>query len=816
MSVPLQPEINNAKNTMKRTLMLCLSMACLTSVAEELGDTVNLRELTVVATKENSPYRKQPLSVSTLGLQTLQANQIWSLKGVSYLVPNFYMPDYGSRLTSAIYIRGIGSRINTPAVGLYVDDVPYHDKSAFDFNLCDIERIDVLRGPQGTIYGRNTMGGLVKVYTRTPMTYEGTNLNLGYATKDNHRRASITHYHHPTDKLAFSAGGYYEGSDGFFRNALTGKKVDDMESGGGRLRGIWTPGQRWTLDAGVNYEYTHEGAYPYYYEGQLNPAAETYPERIGQIANNREDTYRRSMLNASVNAQYQAPKMTLNSVTAYQNLHDRMFFDQDMLPADIYTLTQKQRINNINEEVTLKSNYWKRWSWVSGANFMYQALKTEAPVVFMNDGVQWLGQVVNSSLPDLTSAGMGPMSIVLKNTELPMGGTFDTPVAGAGLFHQSTVELAKGLSLTLGLRLDYEHNEMKYYAPGSVDFDFGINSANPRNSVKLNDLNAKPLFDGTVKKDYWQLLPKAALKYDLNAHNNIYATVSRGSRSGGYNVQMFSDLLQTEMRRTMMNTVVEGTENYLKGLFANVPNIPGFDPQAHIDMIMGRINQNMPTIEQPDVCTTTVYKPEYSWNYELGTHLGTNDNRLQADAALFYIDTRDQQIARFSANGLGRMMVNAGRSRSYGMELSVRAMPNKHVGLAANYGLTNAEFRDYDDGQGIDYTGNQVPFVPQHTVSLDGSYTFFFDNAYVRSLLLGATYSGAGKIYWNESNTASEDFYSLLSARVMMNTKWAQVELWGRNLTQTHYNTFYFESMGRGFSQHGKPLQVGIDLRFHF
>ena len=178
-------------------------MACLTSVAEELGDTVNLRELTVVATKENSPYREQPLSVSTLGLQTLQANQIWSLKGVSYLVPNFYMPDYGSRLTSAIYIRGIGSRINTPAVGLYVDDVPYHDKSAFDFNLCDIERIDVLRGPQGTIYGRNTMGGLVKVYTRTPMTYEGTNLNLGYATKDNHRRASITHYHHPTDKLAF-------------------------------------------------------------------------------------------------------------------------------------------------------------------------------------------------------------------------------------------------------------------------------------------------------------------------------------------------------------------------------------------------------------------------------------------------------------------------------------------------------------------------------------------------------------------------------------------------------------------------------------
>ena len=808
----------------KSVLMLCLCGVCMNAKAETRpteegemrGDTVNLRELTVVATKENSPYREQPLSVSTLGPNALQSHQVWSLKGTSQMVPNFYMPDYGSRLTSAIYIRGIGSRINTPAVGLYVDDVPFHDKSAFDFNLCDIERIDVLRGPQGTIYGRNTMGGLVKVYTRTPLTYEGTNLNLGYATRDNHRHASLTHYHHPSEKLAFSAGGYYEGSDGLFRNALTGGKVDDMEAGGARLRGIWMPAERWTLDAGVNYDLSREGAYPYYYEGQLNPAAEAYPERKGQIANNREGRYRRNMLSASLNAEYRAERMTLNSVTAYQNLHDRMFFDQDMLPADIYTLTQKQRINNINEEVTLKSNYWKRWSWVSGANLMYQALRTEAPVEFKSEGVKWLNQVINSSLPDLTQAGMGPMSVTMKNTELPMGGTFDTPVLGAGLFHQSTVELVEGLSLTAGLRLDYEHNEMKYCAPGSVDFDFAIRSANPRNSVSLTDLQATPGFDGKVKKDYWQLLPKAALKYEFNDRNNIYAAVSRGSRSGGYNVQMFSDLLQTEMRRTMMSTVVQGTEQYLKQLFANVPNIPGFDPQAHIEMIMGRINQNMPAIEQPDVRLTTVYKPEYSWNYELGTHLSSNDNRLQADAALFYIDTRDQQIARFSANGLGRMMVNAGRSRSYGAELSLRAMPNRHLSLMANYGLTNAEFRDYDDGQGIDYTGNRVPFVPQHTVCLDGAYTFFFQNEYVHNLSLGATWSGAGNIYWNEQNTASEDFYNLLSARATLGTKWAEVELWGRNLTQTSYKTFYFESMGRGFSQHGKPLQVGIDLRLHF
>ena len=202
---------------MKRTILItCLCIGASLASAEELQDTIRMQELTVVATKENTPYRQQPLSVSTLGAQSLRRHQVMSVKNLSYLVPNFYMPDYGSQLTSAMYIRGVGSRINTPAVGLYVDDVPYLDKSGFDFDLGDIERIDVLRGPQGTIYGRNTLGGLVKVYSRSPLTYEGTDIHLGYATKDNHRRIAATHYHHPIETLAFSAGGYYEGSDGFF------------------------------------------------------------------------------------------------------------------------------------------------------------------------------------------------------------------------------------------------------------------------------------------------------------------------------------------------------------------------------------------------------------------------------------------------------------------------------------------------------------------------------------------------------------------------------------------------------------------------
>ena len=140
---------------------------------------VDVEEVLVIAApKENRKLREQPTAVTLLSQQDMQAAQVNSIKNLTGLVPNMFIPDYGSRLTSAVYIRGIGSRINTPSVGLYVDNIPYIDKSAFDFDYSDIERIDVLRGPQGTLYGRNAMGGLIKIHTKSPFSYQGTDLRI--------------------------------------------------------------------------------------------------------------------------------------------------------------------------------------------------------------------------------------------------------------------------------------------------------------------------------------------------------------------------------------------------------------------------------------------------------------------------------------------------------------------------------------------------------------------------------------------------------------------------------------------------------------
>ena len=770
---------------MKRNLLL--ATACLlsaTALAEDINtlpkDTtkvIDIEEVVVIASpKETGKLRELPNAVSLISQKDMQANQIATLKNVSALVPNFFMPDYGSKITSAVYIRGIGSRINTPAVGLYVDNIPYIDKSAFDFNFYDIERIDILRGPQGTLYGRNTMGGLIKVHTRSPFSYQGTDVKLSYGSKSNHRSASLTHYHRWNEHFAFSAGGYYEGSDGFFRNAYNGKKIDNMEAGGGRIRAIWLPSDNLKLDFTIGYDYSDEGGYPYYYTGALNKSKEEYKEHIGKISYNRDCGYRRGLFNTGLNIEYQGNSFIMNAVTGYQNLTDRMYLDQDFLPVDIYNIEQKQHINTLSEEITFKSKKNQRWLWVTGASGFYQWLHTDAPVTFQSEGIQWLENNINKGM---ASSGM-PINLKILSETMPVPGIFDTPVLGAAIFHQSTFNhlLFENLSATVGLRLDYEKNKIDYNSSAAMNIQMYM-AGKPMGKP----MEQAAEFIGKLDDDHVQLLPKFALKYDFNKQNNIYATVSRGFRSGGYNIQMFSELLQSALKQR-----------------------PGAGSAVSDDEI-----KNLVT-----------YKPEYSWNYEIGSHLSLFGGKLKTDLAAFYMDTRDQQIAKFVESGLGRMMVNAGSSESYGAEVSLTASVNRNLSLNGSYGYTHSTFKKYDAGksssdENIDYSGHYVPFVPRHTMNAGVNYSFFFnENNWAQSLTVGLNYTGAGKIYWTEKNDVSQSFYGTLNGRISLQAKALQIDFWGRNLTNKDYTTFYFESMARGFEQRSKPLQFGVDVRYHF
>lgn len=768
---------------------------------------VDVEEIVVIATpKENRKLREQPASVTLLSQQQMQEAQVNGIKTLTAVVPNLFIPDYGSRLTSAVYIRGIGSRINTPSVGLYVDNIPYINQSAFDFGYADVERIDVLRGPQSTLYGRNAMGGLLKVHTKSPFSYQGTDLRLGAATRNDYH-ASLTHYHRVSPRFAFSTGGYYDYQGGFFRNAtLGGQKVDDAQRIGGRFRGILLPTDRWKLDLSLSYEYNDQGGYPYYYMGSVNPEqqAEALKPAIGTISNNEPGSYRRNLLNAGLNLQYQASSFTLSAVTGYQWLSDRMFIDQDFTAAPIYNLEQKQRIHTLSEEVVLKANPGKRWQWTTGAFGFYQNLHTNGPVTFHRQGIdEMIEGNANSVFKRLAAQNpkMPTMELTVNNEQLGVSGRFKTPTLSGALFHQSTFNdlLTPGLSLTLGLRLDYEKLKMEYLsAADPADLGFAVKMG-PMSITNQNPMQAEAAYQGQLSTDYLQLLPKAALQYEWSKGNNLYASVARGYRSGGYNIQMFSDLVSGKLSNAMMDAI------------AADPSFSRFG-----EMISGMKK------ELPEVREATYYKPEYSWNYEVGSHLTLWNGRLTADLAAYLMETRDQQIARFAESGLGRITVNAGRSRSLGAEAALQAALTEALTLQAAYGYTYATFRHYvtNDRQQteVDYRGRYVPFVPKHTLNVGGSYRWQFkrSKSLLDRIVLSANYQAAGRIYWTEENNASQAIYGTLNGRLSLQKGNGQIDFWVRNALNKEYTAFYFESVGNAFRQTSRPVQAGIELRCCF
>ena len=159
---------------------------------------VNLEEVVINASKNNSKLKELPVSVTIIPSLVIENNEINTLNQLGSMVPNFSMRDYGSKLTSPVYIRGIGSRINSPSVGLYVDNVPYFEKAAFEFDFFDIESIEVLRGPQGTLYGRNSMGGLINITTKSPANYQGSQVKLSAGNYGSYK-LNASHYHKVND-----------------------------------------------------------------------------------------------------------------------------------------------------------------------------------------------------------------------------------------------------------------------------------------------------------------------------------------------------------------------------------------------------------------------------------------------------------------------------------------------------------------------------------------------------------------------------------------------------------------------------------------
>ncbi|MCO6024726.1 TonB-dependent receptor [Prevotella cerevisiae] len=779
----------------------------------DLSDSSRVHDLDEVVVirqpKEFLRLRQQSLSSTVMTYKEMYALGVRDLRDLSSYIPSFVMPDYGSRYTSSIYVRGIGSRINSPAVALYMDGMPIISKAAFNFHTYQLDRVDILRGPQGTLYGQNSEGGLVRMYSKNPLYYQGTDIDLGIGSRL-YRNTEFAHYQKLNDRLGMSIAGFYDGQNGFFKNQTTGKRADLFNEAGGRLRLVYQPSNRLNLDYTADYQYVNQNGFPY---GVMDLES----GKTAAPAANRQSTYRRNMLNTGLTVTYKANRFDFNSTSSYQYLRDNMFMDQDYLPQDFMHLQQKQLQNALTQEFNFKSNrpVGGFWNWTVGTFFSSEWLRTDGPVYFDKDmttpiatAIQqqmysaivgaMAAQMIQKGMPQAAAQaaaqkvvdGAGGVSL---GVEMGAPGVYHTPQYNLGLFHESSFDITDRLTGTIGLRYDFTHTKIHYQTSAYMSMSADVMGTKATNLLST-------ILDGKTDDDYNQLLPKFGLNYRIDEQgSNVYATVSKGYRAGGYNFQMFSDILSAELNANAANA---RSGDYV---------IP------HTDADYQRIAK------------TISFRPETSWNYEAGTHLNLFDHSVQFDFSAFFMQIRNQQLSVMANKyGYGRMMVNAGKSYSCGIEASLRGVSfNNHLDWAVTYGLTHAAFKNYQDSieedgveKLVDYKDKKVPYVPMNTFSARADYRFDVSAGCLKAIILGANVYGQGKTYWDELNTYYQKIYAVLGAHIDADWGFMKLSFWGRNLTDTKYNTFSFQSSASGqnltFAQRGNGIQYGVDLKFHF
>ena len=371
--------------------------------------------------KQHFGLKSQPISSSVVNAALIERERILSIKDLSAIVPNFYQPDYGSKMTSSIYVRGFGARIDQPIIGLTVDGVPFLNKNNYDFDMLDVARVELLRGPQSTLYGRNTMGGQMNVYTLSPMNYQGVRATAEYSSANTVRAKASYYGRSGNGRFGFSVGGYYNRTDGFFDNAYDNSNVDWGESSGGRLRLVGDLGRGWEIDNSASFGYNNEGGYAYALYDVENDV-------VGDVNYNDPSGYMRYAFSNGLVLSHAGEKVNFSATTSYQFMHDKMRMDNDLTPASLFTLVQEQHEHAFTEDIVLRSNdKSRRWQWITGAYGFYKKIDMAAPVTLLKNGID-----------DLILGNMPPqIKPFLKIDPFTISSNFDIPTYGLAIYHES-------------------------------------------------------------------------------------------------------------------------------------------------------------------------------------------------------------------------------------------------------------------------------------------------------------------------------------------------------------------------------------------
>lgn len=435
-------------------------------------------ELVITARKRAEVVQDVPDSIAVLTGAMIERAGIDNLDEAAEVIPNLAIVDSQDAGNVAISIRGIGQSRNGDApVAINVDGVQLVSTDAIKQALFDLQRIEVLKGPQGALYGRNAIGGAINIITRAPTNKTEGRFKIEYANGDDWRLNGSLSGPIIDDKLLFRLSADYQNFDGVIENVTLNRDVDYREDVNVRGRLLFTPASNVTLDLRAGIGRLDGGASWYIPLPDDQPNNTSVPVQANELG-----TTERDMNDASAKVDINIGDIVFTSITAWSDIDLDFFQDFDWTPRSDLAAAQSRDVESFQQEFRFTSPSDRPLRWVVGASYLDFQRRIDTDLFF--------GEYLNFTPYQKVT--------VARTTE------DGRSLSGYG---QLNWDIAPALELTLGLRYDHERR-------------------------KQHD-RLTPSADRRISFDEWQ--PKISLAYDFTDEAMAYVTIARGYRSGGFN-----------------------------------------------------------------------------------------------------------------------------------------------------------------------------------------------------------------------------------------------------------------------------------------
>lgn len=715
-----------------------------------------IEEVIVTAQKREQRQLDVGLAISTVDAEAVRRARVETPSDLTTQVANVDVKENIPGAQSIVTVRGVGlndfSSTNNSTVGLYVDEVFLASFAQMDFNFFDLERIEVLKGPQGTLYGRNSTAGALNIISAAPSVAGNKGFLAG--TYGNYGRWEAEGWGNfaASDTLAVRLSGkWINQDDGFWRSRVRKRDLGEQDIKLGRAQLLWKLSEAVTARLKFEVEKNRSeigvgkffgtiplsgGACPDF----ANPArcvnshgyTDVTPDKFEGDWNHAAP-YRVSQWNATGRIDANLGWATLTSVTGAIDFKRQFYIDADAGPTSDAEFDQNDKVKQFSQELRLAGDLMGRGTWILGGYYSHDRVRTFTP----------------GTLKDLF------------NTNVLI--TANQKTESRAVFSQVEWKLTEPLSLVLGARYTDEDRD---YVGGTRDLNpFGLSflclavgaCAPGPGQTQLS------FADASISDKNWSW--RAGLNYKPNADTLLYASVSRGVKSGGF----FNGISTTS--------------------FALAP-----------------------------------YRPEKLTDYEAGVKARLFDRSLSVEASAFWYDYNDLQTQTFTNVGAVSLIKlgNVDNATVKGVDLQLVWLPVAGLTLSGSAGFIDTELGSFlTAGAAGPITvpkGNKLPNAPDVTLNLQARYEWAVNGDWTASLQGGAHYSDA--VFKEALNTpylSSDSYWTFDLRAALASANGWELSAWAKNLTdERHVEQATDNGVGNGYRIFNAPRTYGGTLTKRF